>query len=422
MKISVITPFPKTHEAFIGEAYQSLLGQTFSNWEWVLVENRGGVVPDEIRLDARVVIVPGEDDSGPRNSIGRLKKLGAGVSTGDVILELDADDILTADCLKEVAVAIPGRAMVYSNSAEFKHETWESSSYSEYWGWRWRPFEYRGHNLREMIAWEPSPHMMRFVFWAPNHVRAWDRMAYFGIGGHDENVVVGDDHELCCRLYVKYGDSGFRHIDKCLYLYRIHENNSCRVWNGDVQKQTEKNYCRYSRDMATRWARDKEYLLVDLGGRFGAWDGYKTIDRFPPANIIADLDERWPMADNSVGVLRASHVFEHLKDSVHTMNEAYRVLVPGGWLFLEVPSTDGRGAFQDPTHKTFWNENSIWYYTKSEYAKYIIPGYTGRFQESRVVTYFPNEFFREHNIPIVQADLIALKPPYDERPPGGARI
>ena len=27
------------------------------------------------------------------------------------------------------------------------------------------------------------------------------------------------------------------------------------------------------------------------------------------------------------------------------------------------PSTDGRGAFQDPTHVSFYNENSFWYFT-----------------------------------------------------------
>jgi len=32
------------------------------------------------------------------------------------------------------------------------------------------------------------------------------------------------------------------------------------------------------------------------------------------------------------------------------MKEIYRVLCDGGWAMIEVPSTDGRGAWQDPTH------------------------------------------------------------------------
>lgn len=104
------------------------------------------------------------------------------------------------------------------------------------------------------------------------------------------------------------------------------------------------------------------------------------------------------------------------------MNEAFRVLAPGGFLFMEVPSTDGRGAFQDPTHISFFNENSIWYYTDDFYAKYIRPMYKGRFQLSRMVTWYPSEFEKKYNIKILEADLICLKPPYSDRPPGEVKI
>jgi O-antigen biosynthesis protein len=40
-------------------------------------------------------------------------------------------------------------------------------------------------------------------------------------------------------------------------------------------------------------------------------------------------------------------------------------LVPGGWLLAATPSTDVRGAFQDPTNCSFWNvPNSFWYNRK----------------------------------------------------------
>jgi hypothetical protein len=103
------------------------------------------------------------------------------------------------------------------------------------------------------------------------------------------------------------------------------------------------------------------------------------------------------------------------------MNEAFRVLAPGGWLLIEVPSTDGRGAFQDPTHVSFWNENSIWYYTNRNFSRFI-PSFKGRFQNSRTVTYFPSEFERVHNMAVVQSDLIALKGDYAKRPVGEVLI
>ena len=44
------------------------------------------------------------------------------------------------------------------------------------------------------------------------------------------------------------------------------------------------------------------------------------------------------------------------------MNEAHRVLRKGGVFEIMVPSDEGRGASQDPTHVSRWNENSFYYF------------------------------------------------------------
>jgi len=142
----------------------------------------------------------------------------------------------------------------------------------------------------------------------------------------------------------------------------------------------------------------------------------------PGVKHQCDLRERWPFEDSTVGVINATDIIEHLPDPIHTMNELYRVLAPGGWAFINVPSSDGRGAWQDPTHVSFWNENSFAYYTDARMARFIQPWYTGRFQNSRVITWFPSEEHRKSNVPYVQADLIALKPPYSDRPVGEVLI
>jgi len=89
-------------------------------------------------------------------------------------------------------------------------------------------------------------------------------------------------------------------------------------------------------------------------------------------------------------------------------------LVPGGWLLSATPSTDGRGAFQDPTHCSWWNENSFWYYTRQQQRQYV-PGITARFQEARKWTEAPTDWHKVHNILYVYADLVALK---GQRQPG----
>jgi glycosyltransferase involved in cell wall biosynthesis len=422
MTLSVITPVHAKSAQFLQEAYDSLLSQTFADWEWVIVLNNGGTIPFDASADLRIKVFAVEDDDPEHNRIGRLKRFACEMATGEIYVELDADDILVPNALEDVAMgfADSATAMVYSNSASFKTDTWESPKFDAAFGWQYRPFFWGTNELNEAVAWPCSPQMMRFIFWAPDHIRAWRAAAYNAIGGHDQAIKTGDDHDLCCRFLVAYGAHSIKHIDKCLYLYRLHETNSCVVHNDEVQEQTLKNYLKYSRPMAVRWAKDEGLDLLDLGGRLNAWDGFKTVDLMD-SDVIADLQQPWPFDDNSVGVIRASHVFEHLRDPIHAMNEAFRVLAPGGWLLIEVPSTDGRGAFQDPTHVSFWNENSIWYYTKKEFARFV-PAFNGRFQNSRTVTYFPSEFERIHNIPVVQSDLIALKGDYARRPVGEVHI
>ncbi len=98
---------------------------------------------------------------------------------------------------------------------------------------------------------------------------------------------------------------------------------------------------------------------------------------------------------------------EHLKDPIQTMKELYRCLAPNGWVLINVPSTDGRGAFQDPTHVTFWNSNSFWYYTKAQQAQFI--NTPVKFKLARIENHFPSDFHETHWIKYTRAHLMKLE-------------
>ena len=66
------------------------------------------------------------------------------------------------------------------------------------------------------------------------------------------------------------------------------------------------------------------------------------------------------------------------------------------------------GAFQNPRNRSFWNEHSFWYYTRSEFAAEL-PEFVGRFQVSRLRTFCPDPLA----IPHAEAHLFALKPGYE---------
>lgn len=85
----------------------------------------------------------------------------------------------------------------------------------------------------------------------------------------------------------------------------------------------------------------------------------------PNVDVVADLNERWPWDDSTVAEIVALDIIEHLLNETFTMNEAFRVLSPGGVFQICIPTTDGQAAFQDPTHRTYWNRHKFWYYEEN---------------------------------------------------------
>lgn len=70
----------------------------------------------------------------------------------------------------------------------------------------------------------------------------------------------------------------------------------------------------------------------------------------PGVDVVCDLDDKWPWPDGSAGYVRASHVFEHVRDPLMFMGEAWRVLAAGGLLDIRVPFFAHPNSFTDPTH------------------------------------------------------------------------
>jgi hypothetical protein len=112
-------------------------------------------------------------------------------------------------------------------------------------------------------------------------------------------------------------------------------------------------------------------MRLNLGCNDRILPGFVNVDLFPGegVDVVADLRERWPWEDGSVDHVHAHDFIEHLPDKIHTMNELWRVLRPNGVADVLVPSTAGHGAFQDPTHVSFWNENSFLYYRDGHPAR-----------------------------------------------------
>lgn len=404
---------------YLIELYDSLVAQTYSNWEWIILTNNKCTpahIPGSIRGDSRVRVV---DTREPIKNIGMAKKLACLQATGDILVEVDHDDMITPDCLEELNRAYQDDEVgfVYSDNAAYDMDQ-NFGPYIKENGWTYRMYKFRDRELFAMNSFNPSSQAFGYIWFAPDHVRSWRKTVYFEVGGYDENAYVCEDHDLCIRTYLK---TKVVRIPKVLYIYRITGvNTSMTERNAEIQVRTKELFNQYARQLAERDADLKGLKKVDIGGGLNPYPGYFTVDLRETADIQADLNNGIPLPDNSVGVLNASHIIEHLYDKTKIMSEIHRVLAHGGWAFIEVPSTDGRGAFQDPTHVSYWNENSFLYYTDAYMANFI-DNKTIKFQEYRRETYFPNDWMRNMNSCVTSAWLVAIKDG-GERYPGFLKI
>lgn len=68
---------------------------------------------------------------------------------------------------------------------------------------------------------------------------------------------------------------------------------------------------------------------------------WTTVDLFPPADIVIDLDQpqlRLPLADSCFQIVICTEVLEHLRFATALLDELDRVLAADGYAFLSVPN------------------------------------------------------------------------------------
>ena len=194
LKFSLITP--TNNPRFLGELYESILAQTYSNWEWIVLANGGADIPAEIVSDPRVKARPSTVSHKRCSSsyIGAIKNDAFSLGEGDILVEIDHDDLITEDCLLELNKAFQDNEVgfVYSDNAKLADDF---VPYRSDIGWTHDTYEYKGRNLITMKSPQPNACSLQYIWYAPDHVRAWRRSVYEEIGGHDPSMEVCDDHE-----------------------------------------------------------------------------------------------------------------------------------------------------------------------------------------------------------------------------------
>ena len=133
---------------FLLELYDSILSQTYTNWEWIILTNNGcwpKNIPELIRNNNKVSVI---DYRGPSKNIGRIKKQACMHCTGDILVEVDHDDLITSNCLEELNQAYQDLEVgfVYSKDAMYDIKN-DFVPFNKNSGWTHDKYSFRGRDL-----------------------------------------------------------------------------------------------------------------------------------------------------------------------------------------------------------------------------------------------------------------------------------
>ena len=231
--ISVIVPL-YNYRKYIGYCIQSILNQTYTNFELIVVDDcstdnsyeKAKKFKDK---DKRVKVIKLNKNYG----IGRSKNEGIILSKGKYIVTLDADDMMTKDSLEiRIKAAIKHNVpFVYANAYLVK----DNISLKEC---------YKIKNYRENKSID--------IYNIHAQTVLIHRDIYKKFGLYDENLRSRSDREMWWRLFGKNKSektkTSYYHLEKFVAFYRFHRFSMWRKrrrkpdLNNKIIKMSEKAY------------------------------------------------------------------------------------------------------------------------------------------------------------------------------------
>jgi len=194
------------NEKFIGETIESVLNQTYKDYEIIVVDDgsvdgtRDALLPymQKIRYHYK-----------ENGGIASAKNAGIRLSKAEFIAFLDHDDLWVPDKLKlqmECFNENPHAGLVYAKYTSFRDDK----------ELRTKPEKgYSGWIFKELLA-------KSFIQTSTVMVK---RECLDTVGPYDETFVLGDEYDMFLRISKKF-QCGF--VDKGLTRYRVHDTNASK--------------------------------------------------------------------------------------------------------------------------------------------------------------------------------------------------
>jgi glycosyltransferase involved in cell wall biosynthesis len=225
----VITTYNYAH--FLPRTLDSVLAQTFQDWECVIVDNCSRdhtpeVVAAYTARDRRFRYLRNQTNKGEAGS----RNVGNGAAAGELIAVLDGDDWWHPEKLERQVRAMrerPGTVLSFTGRIDIRAETPEDP----------------GEEIRRLTVPEADVANLGLRLRQDNLLHhssvLHSRQAVREVGGYEERASYANavDWDLWLRLMHQYGAGSFVYLGEPLLYYRLHgsslSGNSARVTRGE---------------------------------------------------------------------------------------------------------------------------------------------------------------------------------------------
>jgi len=246
--ISIIVPYFNPGD-FLREAIESVLAQTFADWELLLIndgstDDTDRIAADYTARDARIQTLSHPDRS--NHGLPPTRNLGLRHCRGEFVALLDADDVWLPQKLAqqvELARANPDAAMIFGRS--------------RYWH-SWNPADRESDSIPELAPgerlysppelWKRSYPFGKFGAPCPSDLLI-RHSALESVGGFeegfDERAPTHEDVALLSKLFLRFP---VYVSSQCWDLYRRHDQS---IWSRAVKDGSDE----HSREFFCEWMR-----------------------------------------------------------------------------------------------------------------------------------------------------------------------
>lgn len=207
---SIIAPTYNTPEVFFREMVQSVLDQTYANWELLLIDDASPqpkvreLINEYAKKDKRIRPI----FLGTNHHIAGATNEAIKVASGEFISLFDHDDLLRPNALFEIATALNGNQnldFIYTDEDKFEEGVYKNPFFKPDW----------------------NPDFLRSVNYI-THFTTIRKKLLDRYGYEDEAFNGAQDWELYLRITRNIPVEHIHHIPKILYSWRIHDTSTSK--------------------------------------------------------------------------------------------------------------------------------------------------------------------------------------------------